>query len=99
MCTKFTGGSCARSSRLQQAYSDPMAEIYLLFYQSALQLFINCNKFLQREDPLIPIMLEQMEGFLKKLFGKFIKVNIIKDAKDDVITIDYNRGNQLPGTT
>ena len=37
----------ARLQRLQQVYSDPMSEIYLMFYQASLQLFVNFNKFLQ----------------------------------------------------
>ena len=40
-------------------------EVYLFFYEAVLQTFIHFNKFLQREDPLIPVISEQMDSFLK----------------------------------
>ena len=74
-----------------------MSEIYLMFYQAALQLFVNYNKFLQREDPIIPIMLDQIENFIKKLFGRFIKVDVIKRSQNNIVTTDYKRESQLSG--
>ena len=90
------GGTCARSTRLDQAYSKPMSEIYLMFFQAALQLFVNYNKFLQREDPIIPILVEQLMNFLKKLFGRFVKVGVIKSAEANLTSLDYKQDNQLP---
>jgi hypothetical protein len=58
----------------------PVTEVYLLFYQSALQCFINFNKFLQGEDPLIPIIYEQMVSFLQKLASMFVKVATLKSV-------------------
>ena len=46
----ITDGTVLCFDRLVKAYSDPMTEVYLLFYQATLQLFVNFNKFLQRED-------------------------------------------------
>ena len=74
-----------------------MTEVYLLFFQAALQLFISFNKFLQREDPLIPVVSEQMGSFLKKLFGKFVTISAVRDAAD-ITSVQYSRENQLPGT-
>ncbi len=85
-----------RFDRLEKAYSDPMTEVYLLFYQATLQLFVNFNKFLQREDPLIPVVSEQMGSFVKKLFGKFVTIRAIRDATD-ITSIHYSRECQLPG--
>ena len=42
-----------RSKRLEQSFKNPMTEVYLYFFQSALVTFTNFNQFLQREDPLI----------------------------------------------
>ena len=76
----------------------PMTEVYLLFYQSALQVFVHFNMFLQREDPLLPIVCQQMDSFLCKLASKFLRVPIIKAAKKDFSTVQYiERENQLPG--
>ena len=94
-----TDYSQARFEHLRKVYADPMTEVYLMFYQATLQIFVKFNKFLQREDPIIRVMLSQMNSFLKKLFGMFVKVSTIK-AAEDICSVSYdNLGNQLPGTT
>lgn len=56
----------ARFQRLSAAFSEPMTEVYLMFFQSAITMFSNFNRFLQREDPLIYLMHAQMESFMTK---------------------------------
>ena len=74
-----------------------MTEVYLMFYQAALQVFVAFNKFLQREDPII-CSTEWDEVLPKKLFGRFVKVDTIKCATEDITSIAYdNPHNQLPG--
>ena len=69
-----------------------------MFYQAALQVFVVFNKFLEREDPIICVLLNEMKYFLKKLFGRFVKVDTIKSANEDITSIAYdNPHNQLPG--
>ena len=75
--------STPRFQRVRSMLENPVTEVYLLFYQSALQGFISFNKFLQREDPLIPVIYDQMLSFLKKLASKFVKVSTLKDAFKD----------------
>ena len=73
-----------------------MSEVYLLFFQAALQIFVNINKFLQREDPNISIMHGQLN--IKKLFGRFVTITAIQAADMDISSLDYNNpSNQLPG--
>ena len=43
--------STDRFAHLHSAFSKPMTEICLLFYEAVLQTFIHFNLFLQREDP------------------------------------------------
>ena len=75
-----------------------MTEVYLLFVQSALQIFIRFNKFLQSEFPLVPVLYRQMELFVKKLLSKFLQVSTIKDAKGDFSVLGYKESeNQLSG--
>ena len=75
-----------------------MTEIYLLFYQAVLQTFVNFNKFLQREDPLIPVISNQIESFLTKLASKFLPVSAIKAVTEDFTRLKYNEViDQLPG--
>ena len=58
------------------------------------------NKFLQREDPIICVMHDQLHSFLKNLLGKFVVVTTIRDALNagDITCIEYtSRENQLAG--
>lgn len=86
--------SAARFQRLHTTLANPMAEIYLLFFQSALQNFVHFNKFLQSEYPLLPILCTQMESFLTKLASKFLPVTAIKAAKKNICTLEYNEKDQ-----
>ena len=75
-----------------------MTEIYLLFYQSALQIFVNFNKFLQREGPLESVLSEQVESFLTKLASKFVPVAKIKAINNNFLNLQYKeKENQLQG--
>ena len=89
--------SNARASRLSRLFSDPMTEVYLLFYQATMQIFVAMNKFLQREDPIISVLNSQMATFVKKLLGRFVIVRAIQEA-DNVCSVDYlDTSNQLCG--
>ena len=74
-----------------------MTEIYLKFYLCVLQIFVNFNQLLQRDDPLIPILFPQMDSFLKELAKRVIWVYAIKEA-DSMKELDYiNLQCQLSG--
>jgi hypothetical protein len=34
---------------------------------------------------------------MQNLYGKFIRVQVIKDAKNDMKAVNYEHANQLPG--
>lgn len=72
--------SWARFKRLKDAFSDPLAEVYLLFFQASLQIFLQLKLFLQREDPLIGSMNQAMKRFLCLLACKFIPPVTLKAA-------------------
>ena len=74
------GDGKARFKRLKKAFSDPITEVYLLFYQSALQIFMNVNQFLQRQDPLIGSVSLSLKRFLRLLTCKFISNQSVKAA-------------------
>ena len=73
--------STARFKRLKNAFKDPMTEVYLLFFQAALQIFLQLNLFLQREEPLIGAMNQALKRFLRLLACKFIAPVTVKAAK------------------
>ena len=70
-----------RFKRLEQSFKNPMSEIYLYFFQSALMTFTNFNQFLQREDPLIYLAYDHMNRFMNKLASKFIKPDVLQMFK------------------
>ena len=54
--------------------------------------------FLQREDPLIAVIYEQMNSFLTKLASKFVPVAAIKAANGDFSSLNYReKEDQLQG--
>ena len=71
-----------RFKRLNELFQRPVSEIYLMFFQSAIALLTNFNRFLQREDPLIYLMHTQMETFLNKLAVKFIRPEKVMEHKE-----------------
>ena len=90
--------SAPRFKRLHALFSKPMTEVHLLFYQSVLQVFIHFNMFLQREDPLIPVIFEQINSYLTKLASKFVPVAVIKAANGDFLSLKYKeKEDQHPG--
>ena len=86
--------SQARFKRLQAAFHDPMTEVYLLFYQSALQIFIQLNQFLQRGDPLIGAVSQALQRFQRLLACKFIPPAIVKAAKSHEDLLDSKQWSQ-----
>lgn len=87
--------SATRFKRLHTAFSNPMTEVYLLFYQSALQIFINLNLFLQREEPLIGAINSSLKRFLKLLACKFISPVTVKASTSFQQLLDVEQ--YLPG--
>ena len=68
-----------------------------MFYQSVLPLFVNFNKLLQHEDPLICMLANEIDSFLKKLLGKFVSIVAIKGASS-ISQVQYkDKFQQLPG--
>jgi len=71
-----------------------------MFYQAVLQGFVHFNKFLQREDPLIPVLHSETQSFVKKLLGRFVKLPAILAAQagEGFNSLEYDKKeNQLPG--
>ena len=54
--------------------------------------------FLQREEPVIPVIHKQMRSFLQKLASKFVAVQEIKNAKGNFRAVKFkDQDNQLSG--
>ena len=66
--------------RLQNHFNNALVEIYLLFYQSVLQVFIKFNLFLQRDDPLIAILHGSIQQSLRNLGCNFLTVAALANS-------------------
>ncbi|KAK1892879.1 Zinc finger BED domain containing protein 5 [Dissostichus eleginoides] len=62
-----------RFRRLLEAFSNPMTEVYLLFYQATLPVFSTFNLLLQREKSSIFLLHDEIRSFIRKLLSKFLK--------------------------
>ncbi|XP_039635344.1 uncharacterized protein LOC120545230 [Perca fluviatilis] len=67
----LTDDNQARFRRLQKAFSDPMTEVYLLFFQATIPVFTSFNLLLQREQSSIFLLHDEMMNFIRKLCTKF----------------------------
>lgn len=85
----------SRFKRIQTAFSNPMTEVYLMFYQSALQVFIQLNLFLQREDPLIGAVNSSLMRFIKLLSCKFVPTAVVNASISFQHLLDTDQ--YLPG--
>ena len=86
-----------RFHRIHSAFMNPMTEIILLFYEAVLPTFVNFNKFLQREEPLVHVLHCQIQSFLTKLASKFVLVRNIKSVSDYSALKYTDERDQLPG--
>ena len=78
-----------RFARLRKHFENLMTEIYLMFFQAVIPTLTTVNEFLQIGEPVIHLLLDQLESFLKKLAGKFIRNDAIV-AANKVWEIDFS---------
>ncbi|XP_076867954.1 uncharacterized protein LOC143518920 isoform X2 [Brachyhypopomus gauderio] len=82
--------------RLAGAFSNPMTEVYLLFYQATLPTFTCLNLLLQREKPSVFLLYEEMTKFIRKLCGRFLHISALQGrAVEDINYTDPS--TQLSG--
>ena len=65
--------------RLEILFADPMTEVFLFFYQYALQSFVSFNKYLQREEPLISGLHDQIQQFLARIACTFLQIDFVEN--------------------
>lgn len=57
----FIDDNQPRFRRLQEAFSDPMTEVYLLFFQATIPVFTSFNLLLQREQSSIFLLHDEVQ--------------------------------------
>ncbi|KAK1898802.1 Methionine-rich protein [Dissostichus eleginoides] len=76
--------------------SNPMTEVYLLFYQATLPVFSTFNLLLQREKFSIFLLHDEIRSFIRKLLSKFLKPAALQHRELHEI-LYKDPSNQLPG--
>ena len=84
----------SRYNRLKNACADPLTEVHLNFFSSALPLFTQFNLFLQRGDPLAHKVDLMTKSLLQKLCMRFINPGVLEGNEIDATMID-NEDNYL----
>ena len=70
-----------RLERLEALSEDLMTEVFLFFfYRYALQGFVNFNKYLQREEPLISRLHDQIQQFINRIACKFLQIGFVENG-------------------
>ena len=76
--------------RFKCSFENPLTKVYLLFYEAVISLFTPFNKFLQRETHYIHLIMDKIESFFSNLISKLLKVQAIKETKQDSKLYDIN---------
>ena len=85
-----------RLARLKKRFSDPMTEVYLLFYQAILPVFTSVNLMLQRTALMIYLVRGFLFSLVRNTMGKFIRPELLTMSDEQLVQIDFsNSENQL----
>ena len=79
--------------KLKAWFEDPMTEVYLKFHQSVIPTFTRFNLALQSEESSIFLLEEEMTNFPKRLCGKFLSLDELRN-NSNLLNADIQ--NQLP---
>lgn len=69
-----------RFSRLQDAFSNALTEVALLFHHASIPLFNNFNKLLQSDEPIIHMLHDSAIQLARSLANRIIKPQALKDT-------------------
>ncbi|KAJ8412604.1 hypothetical protein AAFF_G00129400 [Aldrovandia affinis] len=86
-----------RFRRLLEAFSDPMIEVYLLFFQATIPAFTSFKLLLQREQSSIFLLHDEMTNFICKLCSKFIVPTVLLSHREPHYIPYKDKANQMPG--
>ncbi|XP_048008269.1 uncharacterized protein LOC125243045 [Megalobrama amblycephala] len=87
----------ARFKRLAKTFTDPMTEVYLLFFQATVPTFTSFNLLLQREQSSIFLLHDEMVKFVRKLCSKFMVPAALQGHEEPCEIAFKEKANHLPG--
>ena len=73
----FQEGRPNHLERLEALFLDFITEVFLFSYQYALQSFLSFDKYLQREEPLLSRLHDQIQQLLKRIACKFLQIAFV----------------------
>ncbi|XP_065143962.1 uncharacterized protein [Paramisgurnus dabryanus] len=87
----------ARFKRLLQTFTDPMTEVYLLFFQATIPTFTSFHLLLQREQSSIFLLYDELVKFVRKLCSKFMVPAALQCQEEPCEIAFKEKANHLPG--
>ena len=73
----------------------PLTQAYLWFLSSALPIINVFNKLMQRESPLLHVLQQELNGFVRKLLLRFMKPDYVLSFSS-ALEVDINNEHFLP---
>ena len=90
-------GSTKSSGKARGLFSDFITEVFLFFYQYALQSFVSFKKYLQKEEPLLSRLHDQIQQLLKRISCKFLQIGFV--GNEDMFSGEWRKQeNQKSGS-
>lgn len=83
-----------RFRRLKKDFQDPLAEVHLQFYTSALAIFTRFNRFLQRSDPQGHKVQPMVKQLIRNIAQRILQPHVVKEPITNAVLEDDS--NYLP---
>ena len=77
-----------RIERIQARFLDPTTKLYCLFLKAVIPVFNSVNMLLQREEPCIHVLKDELMRVLTELYIRFLTPASIAEC-EDLLCIDY----------
>ena len=74
--------AATKAEEIHATLSDDYNKLYCLFLKQTIPLFTHLNLELQKDEPMVQVLHEKLNGFLKEIMLRFVKPVIIKTSPD-----------------
>ena len=82
--------------RIKRVLEKPTTKAYLLFWSITLPIVNNFNKFMQQQSPVVHILQQELDGLIRKLMLRFMKVKPVSDCSAVTLVNLDDTNNHLP---
>ncbi|XP_038058954.1 uncharacterized protein LOC119730226 [Patiria miniata] len=74
--------AAAKAEEIHATLADDYNKLYCLFLKQTIPLFTHLNLELQKDEPMVHVLHDKLNGFLKNIMLRFVKPVIIKTSPD-----------------